>query len=351
MKKIVPFLILTAAAAFTLSGCVNRGGNSALSGNFLKSADGGKTWESKVKMADEKTISSVEVLSMDFNPADHSVIFIGTVDHGVFVSRDGAETWQALDFPPKKVYGLAARSADGQIIYAAGVWQKRGKIYKTADGGKNWEEIYTEPADGTVVTALAASFSNPDLVFAGTSDGAIFKTSDGGKSWVNLARADEAVTNIAFGSSSGEIAYFLVFEKTILRTKDGGLSFEDLSEKMKGENFFGSHRVYSLAADPLKPGGIYAGAEKKLMRSFDFGDSWQEINILESSKEFPIRSIAINPQNSNEIIYSSAQALYKSVDGGAQWTTTQLDTKNNVSVIKYDSQNPAVIYLGLKKAK
>jgi hypothetical protein len=72
------------------------------------------------------------------------------------------------------------------------------------------------------------------------------------------------------------------------------------------------------------------------------------VNIIESSKAFPVRAIAINPQNSKEIIYSSAKALYKSVDGGVTWATFQLDTTKEISVLLYDPTNAAKIYGGLR---
>ena len=78
------------------------------------------------------------------------------------------------------------------------------------------------------------------------------------------------------------------------------------------------------------------------------GDSWNAMNLIESSKAFAIRSIAINPKNSKEIMYSSAKALYKSTDSGVRWATFQLDTAKEISVLKYDVADPVKIYAGLR---
>ncbi len=346
MKKII---ILIFAVIF-LSGCNTGGGSSPSGGGFLKSTDGGQNWEAKVKIDDNKNIAGANVLSIAIDPQDSQIIYIGTKEDGIFMTKDGAESWEKLDFPPVKVYGLAINSFNAQIIFVSGVWQGRGKIYKSENSGTDWKEIYTEPADGTVITALAASPFDGNVLYAGTSEGAIFKTTSGGESWSNLTKAPSAVTSIAFDAASADAVYFAIFKGGILGTRDGGKTFSDLAKNIEGgRKLRRASQVFSIAADPREAGILYAGLDEGIMKSANFGETWDPLNILESSKGFPVRAIAVNPQNSKEIIYSSAQAVYKSIDGGVQWSTAQLQTSKIVSVFKYDPQNPGTIYLGLKK--
>lgn len=346
MRKIIALLF----TVIFLSGCSLSGGGSPAGGSILKSTDGGQNWEVKVKISEDKNIAGANVLSMAIDPQDNQIVYIGTKEDGIFVAKNGAESWEKLNFPPIKVYGLNVNSFNDQIIYASGVWGKRGKIYKSENGGGEWKEIYTEPADGTVITALAASPFNGNELYAGTSEGAVFKTVSGGESWNNLTKAPGAVTNIIFDSGNSDTVYLAIFEGTILRTRDGGKTFSGLAKNIQGDKKFGSaNKVFTIAADSLNAGTLYAGLDEGMIKSADYGETWSSINILESSKNFPIRAIAIHPQNPLEIIYSSAQAVYKSIDGGVQWSTSQLQTSKIVSAIKYDPQNPGTIYLGLKK--
>lgn len=348
MKKIVCFTFIFPAIVL-LSGCSITGSNNSSLGNILKSTDGGKNWETKVKVSEKTNIAGVNVLSMAIDLEDTQKIYVGTKEDGIFFTRNGGESWEKLDFPPAKVYGLAIDNINTRIIYATGVWQGRGKIYKTENGGGDWEEIYTEPADGTVIVSLAISPKNSQLLYAGTSGGVIFKTTNGGQTWVNLFKASGPVTSIAFDPSDDNIVYFLVQKQGTLRTKDGGLNFDDLEKSVQDSKIMAGGELFSIAIDSRQPGLLYLGTDKGIIKSTDFGDSWNALNVLESSREFPIRAIAINPKNSSEIIYSAAQAVYKSIDGGVQWSTSQLQSKGVVNVIQYDPLDPAVIYLGLRK--
>lgn len=348
MKKMALFVLIPAAVVL-LSGCSIGGGSDVSSGNVLKSADGGKTWETKSTVNAKQNIAGVDVLSMAINPNDTKNIYIGTRDDGIFVTKNNGEAWEKLNYPPNKVYGLVVDNINPWIVYATGVWQERGKIYKSEDSGSSWKEIYTEPANGTVVISLSASPSNPEVLYAGTSGNAIFKTTNGGQTWINLFKSNGPVTGIALDSNDDKTVYFLMQGKGILRTRDGGLNFEDLGRNVKTDKIFANVSSFSIATDPHQSGLLYAGTDKGIIKSTDFGDSWNILNILESSKEFFVGAISINPKNSNEIIYSAAQAIYKSIDGGMQWSTSQLQTGKVIKVIQYDPQDPGIIYAGLKK--
>ena len=102
-------------------------------------------------------------------------------------------------------------------------------------------------------------------------------------------------------------------------------------------------------ADPNKLGWIYVGTTTGLFRSKNSGDDWELVKVLNSPKESAIRGIAINPINSDEIIYGAAQAFYKSVDGGQSWATTQFSGSRTIETVVYNRQGPGVIYVGMNK--
>jgi photosystem II stability/assembly factor-like uncharacterized protein len=350
MKKLSLFTVIS-LGIILFSGCSLSGSNNPSPGNFLKSTDGGKIWESKVSAGQNSTIAQVNVLSMAIDRNNTQVIFLGTKEDGIFMTKNGGELWEKVNFPSIKTYGLAIDPLNSQIIYASGVWGGRGKIYRSEDGGSNWKEIYTEPSDGTIIVSLEISPTGSGVVYAGTSEGAVFKTTNGGDTWVNATKASGAVTDIVFDPINSDIVYFLVLEQGIIRTKDSGASFVDLEKNIQGNKFFGGSQIFSMIVDPYQSGTLYAGFNNGILKSTDFGDNWNSVNILESSKEFPVKAMAINPQNSREFIYSAAQAVYKSIDSGAQWATTQLEAGKSVDIIKYDPMNPGTIFLGLRKAE
>jgi photosystem II stability/assembly factor-like uncharacterized protein len=347
MKIVIAFIALL--LVFMVSGCSTPAPQKIIFGNVMKSEDGGDSWTPKVEAGEKKNIAGVEVLSVAIHPAEPKTVYIGTRKSGIFKTEDGGELWSKLDFPPIKTYGLAVDSLSPQTVYASGVWQERGKIYKSENGGANWKEIYTEPGNGTVVTALAASPYEGGNLYGATSEGAIFHTNNGGDTWQNIYRSDGPVTAISFDGADLNTAYFLVLAKSILKTRDGGATVTDLGKATLDREAVKISQPQSLAVDKLKTGTVYVGMKEGIIKSENFGDSWQALRVLESSKKFPVNAIAVNTAGSSEILYSSAQAVYKSTDSGGHWATFQLDSRNIVSVIKYNPANPSEIYLGMKK--
>ena len=347
MKKILLSLPLL-AAAFLLSGC----GSSSVepvkllmnNATVIKSEDGGGTWNPKTRIDNKKTIAGINVLSMAINPSDSSTIYIGTESNGLFMTKDGGETWAQVSFA-NKVYGLAFDPQNPNTMYGSGVFNGRAKIYKRIQEDQEWKEIYTEPSDNTIISSLAISKFNSQIVYAGTSSGVIIKSTDGGQTWSSLKKADGPIISIAFDSANDSNVFFGVFQKGILETKDGGTNID---EATKGINLgWNISSLNTLISDPYLSGVVYAGTKNGIFRRSADG-KWEELNIIESSKAFPIRAIAVNPLNSKEIIYSSAKAIYKSTDNGSSWSTFQLDTSKDISLLQYDSANTSKIYAGLR---
>ncbi len=312
----------------------------------IKSVDGGTGWLPKIKVDDKRTISGVDVLSMAIDRVDPNIVYLGTDTSGLFVSKDGAETWAQVAFP-NKAYNVLFDPQNHDVMYASGVLNGRAKIFKRLKEGEQWKEVYTEPADGTIISSLAINPVNSQILFAGTSDGVIVKPTDGGSTWANLKKADGPVTGIVFDSGNDWHLFFLVFQLGLLETKDGGKTIEDITQKVDSVQHANS--FFSIVGDSNLGGVVYLGTGGGIFEKTGSGDLWKPLNIIESSKAFPIHAIAVNPANSKEIMYAAAQAIYKSNDGGATWATFQLDTVKEISVLKYDRSDPLKIYAGLRK--
>jgi photosystem II stability/assembly factor-like uncharacterized protein len=371
MRKIIGSGLLL-GIVFLLSGCValpNKSGGvnlSGMTGGVIRSDDHGKVYKPAVKVDEKKNISGVQTLSLAMDSNDTKKIYLGSLEDGIFITRDGGENWTRSDVPIQKNYALVLHPSDPNVAYATGVYNGRGKVAKTIDGGVEWKEVYTEPADGTVILSLAMNANMPEKVYAGTSDGMIIVTQDGGATWANLFKAQKPVRSLSVDRFDGNIVYAMTFQDAMLLSRDGGKTFVDIGaewrkrqdEKRKdckiGEKCsvqsieFGS--VYTYALDPQVRGRGYLGTNKGILRFTEYGNNWEEVNIIASSKAFPILAIAVNPQNSSEMYYSSAQAIYRTTDGGVSWFPFQLDADSvSVSVMILDGKNPEVIYVGLRE--
>jgi photosystem II stability/assembly factor-like uncharacterized protein len=346
-------IILVIAGVVFFAGCSLTGGGN--DGGVFRSDDGGQKFLQKVAAEQNKNISGVDVLSMAIDPQSGSTIYLGTKATGIFKSDNAGDLWKqlkVLDNTPAKVYSIVLDPSSSQIIYAATVLGGRGKIVKSEDGGDSWKEIYSEPTQSGLVLSLAASAQNPQNIFAGTDRGQIIFSKDGGQSWRSLywTQGNKAVYKIAIDSANPDVAYFLLFQSGVLKTTDGGNTFQELKNTNSNSTFPLSQsldKAVTLVADPGHSGWLYIGSAEGLLRTKDQGNNWEIVKTLNNTSDVSIRSIAINPQNSDEIIFTAAQAFYKSNDGGVNWMPIEFNTKRSPEVVKYNPQNPAQIFVGM----
>lgn len=332
---------------FLITGCSLSGSSSGETGGVLKTSDSGVSWELKRKVDEKQTLAKVDALEMVIDPLDNNRIYLGTKDKGIVFSEDGVETWKKIKFPANKVYTLAVNYSKPSEIYASGVLGERGKIYKTSDYGEEWQEVYTEPADGTMIISMAMDKNDPAVLYVGTSSGIILKTVDGGETWRSIYTAAGPISKIIMGGGGDSHIYYLVYESQVLVSGAAGDNF-----KIVGNNLGAASselgKPYSLAVSDNDSGWIYVGTNNGIFKSSNAGETFAEINVLATAKSFPIRSLAINPQNSEEIVYSAAQAIYRSVDGGKNWSTFQLNTGKLISKIIFNPSDVNTIYASLR---
>ncbi len=390
-KNILRFGVLTIVLG-SLSGCTltppkigsapastekNAFDAAALPGSIWRSDDGGQTFNPKTFVDEKRKLTKADVLSISFLQHEENRekaeelrrtpdVYVGTVDDMIFKTDDGAEVWQPVNFPPQKVYSFIASRRSADRMYATGVVGGRGKIFRTTDGGENWKDVYTEPGTGTSLPALEEHPSDPNFLLAGTSAGVVIKSMDGGDTWKNVGfKVSGPIVAIAFDAQDKNLMYLLAFNGKIYVSRSAGDGWKDLEEvrteinkeRLAKDKNYKPLPVVTLTgpamliADPYLPETIYVGAKNGLFRSRNSGFEWEKVNIIESAEQFQLRSLAVNPKNSKELIFAAGRVFYKSVNAGETWSVVPLNIDRDISVITYDPVYPDVIYLGLRKTK
>lgn len=125
------------------------------------------------------------------SPLSDQVIWIGTDDGNVQVTKDGGKTWQNLtkNFPglPSNTwcYHIEASVHGQEIAYAVfdghTMNDYRAYVYKTTDFGLTWQSIATEEIS-TFVRNIQEDYVNKELLFVGAENG-LYVTLNGGISW------------------------------------------------------------------------------------------------------------------------------------------------------------------------
>jgi photosystem II stability/assembly factor-like uncharacterized protein len=196
---------------------------------------------------------------------------------------------------------LVSRFDSNVLYHAAQV------LFKTTNEGQSWEVISPDltrnnkekqrssggpiTKDNTSVEyyctifALAESYQNPNILWAGTDDGLVSITRNGGKNWENITPKDLpewSLISMIEPSTFDEAAALLAidrhelddFKPYIYRTENYGRTWRKISNGLPDNTF-----VRVVRQDPRRKGLLYAGTETGVFVSFDDGLSWQSLQL------------------------------------------------------------------------
>lgn len=180
---------------------------------LLRSRDEGHSWEeaSPDLTRDDKAkqgysggpvtreITGVEVYNTMFyvaeSPHEAGVIWAGTDDGLVHLTRDNGKTWQNVT--PKglpewmRINAIDLSPHDKATAYIAGTLYQfddfRPYLYKTADYGRTWTKIVTGIPDTAFTRVVREDVSRRGLLYAGTETG-LYVSFDDGANWEAFQR-------------------------------------------------------------------------------------------------------------------------------------------------------------------
>jgi photosystem II stability/assembly factor-like uncharacterized protein len=127
------------------------------------------------------------------SPKDIGLIWVGTDDGMIHVTRDGGANWQDVTPPTlaawQKVSLIDAGQHDVNTAFAAvntlRLDDLRPHIFRTRDGGKTWTEIVKGIPAGQTVNVVREDPVRPGLLYAGT-ERSVYVSFDSGDNWQPL---------------------------------------------------------------------------------------------------------------------------------------------------------------------
>lgn len=175
-------------------------------GGIFKSVDFGDTW---VKLS-SPTLLSNYIFSIAFDPKDTKKIFAGT-DEGIFRSVDEGNSWARVfslkneedDIKLGDVVDIEISKEDSKVIFAASFGSG---IFVSKDGGDSWLPANSGLGNLSVLSVKIDPFSK-NVLYASTFGGGVYKSNDGGSSWSpsNEGLTNSFVYNIFIDSMKGSI--------------------------------------------------------------------------------------------------------------------------------------------------
>ena len=141
------------------------------------------------------TSSYGEIVVLAESPLDPQVLWVGTDDGNLQVSRDGGLTWteRSGNVPgvPDGTYvsRIVASRSGSAVAYVAFDAHRDGDfepyVFRTTDFGETWTSLAAGLPSGSV-NALAEHPDNPNVLFVGTEHG-LFVSTSRGNDWAKLS--------------------------------------------------------------------------------------------------------------------------------------------------------------------
>lgn len=317
-----------------------------------KSTNGGADWTAANVLKDgQNFLAALNVAKMAFDPKNREIVFASGYNDGLYKSEDSGTTWTRI-LSKIFTFDFALSPLDSNVIYAAGYFADKGRVVKTQDGGKSWEEIYSEASVSVSVRSLSLNPIDTNQVAIGNSNGDLIISNDGGITWVLKKSFNDRINRVFW--QNGQV-YVLVRGKGLYKsvTLSTG-EFSELTESLTKsssflQNFSGLNEqsFYQAFIDTLSPSLIYLTAGKGVFKTTDEGKNWTKLDLPgKHNADLPARAVAIARSSSNLVFVSVGTVVYKTTDGGLSWQTQNVNSNGFVNYILIDPQLPQIIYAG-----
>jgi photosystem II stability/assembly factor-like uncharacterized protein len=224
-----------------------------------------------------------------------------------------------------RISRLAFHPTDPNIIFAG---SRFGGLFKSANGGNNWEPI-SEYVASLGVAGIAIHPSNPNIMYVLSGDGdntggsfnggyfinpgellsasnGVYKTTNGGITWIKLPNfegiKDDSIYlghKLIMHPTNPEVL-FAATNIGLFKTNNGGIKWDSIP--------VGIETVWDIKFKPSQPSTVYIGGTNIFKKSTDSGLNFSPVNITGISTSTRI-SIGITPANPSKVVLLCGKVL------------------------------------------
>ncbi len=366
------------AGMYTLTvGALAAAGTTIYAGaeNLLRSGDDGASWMQVTPLSSISSVSSIAVRG--------TMVVVGTSYGGtVYVSNDSGNTFQ------RSGAGIAA-AVNVEIVGAVILCATEQGIYRSVDCGATFTRVSGINANQANITlhcdGVSTCYANASTTVL--DGGALLKSTDAGATWAPLGMPNTRVVAV---SDSGVAYVNNGTSGALVRSDDGGASWIPVSWPPSscgipftthGDEVFApcedgvylsrdKATTWSAATGSTKgaisgytdglvvdrsptasgtDGDIYMDAAAGLLRSSDDGANWHIVFPSAEPYYIPYGCV-ITGHGAVECLGGEGDALWRSPDHGATWTTVQVNPPNTPGPMRIQGEvignAGSVVYAG-----
>lgn len=316
-------------------------------GRVMRSEDRGLTWLPVAGVGLPGFDGYTNRAAFAVAPSDDQILYFaantdrgidgGTPTSSIFRSDDGGENWAetalSTTHEAKNYLGnqgwydttIVVNPTDPDIVNAGGVW-----YVQTKDGGETWVSKYSYNQGGGMGNASIPHVDVHDFQYQGDTlwvgnDGGVWKSETDGDTW--SGRNDGVVTRQYYGMDIDPVNR----ERVLGGTQDNGTNLRRDAGDDKFDLILGGDG-FECAINPMMPEIMYATIYyTRVYRTNPLSGSFSNISPPFGDESTPfITPLILHPSNPN-VVFTGAERLWRSDNGGNTWYGLPRDTVNDVS--------------------
>ena len=324
-------------------------------------------------------LMSGRINDMEVHPTNSRIIYAGTAGGGVWKSNDGGATFNPIFDEYCQSIGaveLDMNDPDRVIYVGTGETWTRNSVsigdglYKSNDGGANWEKIGFENSER--IANIIVNPENSNEIYVGvlgalwgdSEERGVYKSNDAGETWEKLLFVDgkTGCADLAMDPSDPNTLYASMWEfrrtgwsfesggpnSALYKSTDGGKSWNTIHNGFPE----GDLGRLAIAVAPSNPKVLYTVIEaekderKGLYRSNDAGESWEQLNndFGITVRPFYFSRIVVDPKDENVVVKGGLNGSI-SRDGGKTFKNLG-NMHSDIHDIEFSIVDSDIMYVG-----
>ena len=309
-----------------------------LSLGVCKSTDAGNSWTYA-----NTGIAALLINDIEVNPDNKDIIlasFEAENSGGCYLSNNGGETWELVESLSPTRYSKVEIDSEGTLYaWSNGPTTVAAEgLYKSTDNGQTWENLGPDLGTyfETQIFTIAVSKTDPNLIFIGGNnfgvagwESVIYKTTDGGTNWDKVEQGAEydSFRYLFIDPASSDQTVYAAYGSTnqnkggFKKSTDSGENWYEISNGIPDATKWAG----VIVCDPLDTDILYGGiggfgsVNGSVYKSLDGGDNWESAG-LSFSMWSKITDIYVS-ENDQNVVYAATtdHGIYFTKTAGDEW--------------------------------